>query len=98
MVEVSSIPVDGFPTKCTHCFRRDIVAAIGPVSICMRVESSFYNYRSGVYFEPTCGQVINHAMLLVGYGTDPVGGDYWIVKNSWGEFGISSLGELRSSK
>ena len=28
---------------------------------------------------------INHAVQLVGYGTDDDLGDYWLVRNSWGE-------------
>lgn len=42
--------------------------------------------RSGVYYEancPTDGRTVNHAINIVGYGTQN-GIDYWIVRNSWG--------------
>ena len=32
-----------------------------------------------------CGTSINHAVVLIGYGTDlATGKDYWLVRNSWG--------------
>ena len=29
---------------------------------------------------------MNHAVTFIGYGTDSDGTDYWILKNSWGEW------------
>lgn len=45
---------------------------------------TFHFYSSGVYYDPECDDLTNHALILVGYGYDEeVGMDYWIVKNSW---------------
>ena len=44
---------------------------------------SFQYYTDGVYCDTDCNQSgLNHAMLVVGYGTDSTTGeDYWILKN-----------------
>ena len=44
----------------------------------------FQFYSNGIYNSTECSKVdLNQAMLLVGYGTDSSGGDYWIVKNRY---------------
>jgi hypothetical protein len=77
IAEVNIIEVTKFVSLSIILQNRDIVAAVGPVSMVTCVEESFWNYESGVYYQPNCCTDIQHAMLIVGYGTDPVGGDYW---------------------
>lgn len=47
---------------------------------------SFLMYRGGIYNHDDCGTDLNHAALLVGYGTTYRGEHYWVLKNSWGPF------------
>jgi len=55
-----------------------------PVSVCVKADSTFQSYRSGVLSKSCSGQ-INHAVIAVGYS----GTDYFKIRNSWG----SSWGE-----
>jgi C1A family cysteine protease len=61
----------------------------GPISIGIdAAHKSLVFYANGVYYEPECGNKpddLDHAVLLVGYGTLD-GQDYWLVKNSWSNY------------
>ena len=64
------------------------VATLGPIAISAAAEP-WMTYESGV-FSDDCGADVDHAIVLVGYGSDDVGKfredtkDYWLVRNSWG--------------
>lgn len=50
-------------------------------TICANLPT-FQLYRGGV-LSKECGETIDHAVLIVGYGSDK-GQNYWLIKNSWG--------------
>lgn len=47
-------------------------------------------YESGIFepfFDFLCPSIVNHAVVIVGYGVDPETHEkYWKIKNSWGDF------------
>jgi len=70
------------------------VATVGPLSISVDA-STWSDYESGV-FDGCNNQSpdIDHAVQLVGYGSDAKLGDYWLVRNSWGT-GYGENGYIR---
>ncbi|XP_059820577.1 dipeptidyl peptidase 1 [Hypanus sabinus] len=83
--------VGGFYGACNEAVMKLELVKNGPVSVAFEVHNDFFHYHGGIYhhsglndpFNPF--ELTNHAVLLVGYGTDPqTKENYWIVKNSWG--------------
>ena len=58
----------------------------GPLSAAVNAKY-FRFYRGGImkYSKTLCGNSLNHAVLIVGYGVSSNGTKFWIVKNSYGK-------------
>lgn len=82
---------------------KQVVAKFGPVAVAIDASSVWFQlYRKGVYYNKHCknkADQLDHGVLVVGYGTDPKKGDYWIVKNSWGpKYGESGYIRMARNK
>lgn len=52
---------------------------------CGEFIDAWHLYTGGIFDEKAhCTEPIDHALLAVGYGTDPDGTQFWKIKNSWG--------------
>lgn len=84
---------------------KEALATIGPISVSMDASSNnFDHYRSGIYSDPDCKSsksLLDHSILLVGYGTTANGEDYYIAKNwygpHWGENGYFKIARNRNN-
>jgi len=55
----------------------------GPIA-CGIDATKLLNFEKGIIAQE--GDGIDHVISVVGWGTDPKDGFYWIVRNSWGEY------------
>lgn len=54
-----------------------------PVSAAIEADENAFQFYAGGVLTDTCGSVLDHEVLVVGYGED-ASVQYWKVKNSWG--------------
>lgn len=59
----------------------------GPIAVLIKADKLPSTWDADAIYglDVKCTGGINHAVLMVGYGTDPRGVKYWIIRNSWGE-------------
>jgi C1A family cysteine protease len=65
----------------------------GPVA-CTINANPLRDYAGGIIDDESADTRTNHIVSIVGYGKDEeTGKDYWIIRNSWGEYwGVSLFG------
>jgi len=59
-------------------------AAQQPLSVSIEADQFIFQaYKTGVFDNTSCGTTLDHAVAVVGYGTEG-GQEYWLMRNSWG--------------
>jgi cathepsin L len=72
----------------------EAVATQGPIAISLAAGGFMFQFYGGGVLSNCNDYVMDHAVQLVGYGTDN-GKDYWLVRNSWGNWGESGYMRIR---
>jgi C1A family cysteine protease len=74
------------------------LAEYGPLWVTISVGNEVYYYESGVIDIDDCSKRTDHAVVIVGYGSED-GQDYWLIRNSWGEdYGDSGYFRMARNK
>jgi cathepsin L len=79
---------DGYAELTTNNYTELVtaVATKGPIAISIAASGFTFQFYGGGVMSGCNDFVMDHAVQLVGYGTDS-GKDYWLVRNSWGNWG-----------
>jgi len=80
-----AVSIDGYidvPRNNEEALVQAVASQPVSVGLCGS-DRGFQLYSKGIFSGP-CSTSVDHAVLIVGYGSWGVD-DYWIVKNSWGE-------------
>lgn len=84
----AAIPVSRIVAMSSSARDTDVETAlkVQPIAVGIYSTSPFVYYSSGIYNDASCAGSTspNHAMLLVGTGTDASRKAFWKVKNRWG--------------
>jgi len=71
------------------------IHARGPITCGMAVTEEMKAYKGGVFVDKTGDTDLDHAVSIVGWGTESDGTPYWFIRNSWGEaWGINGYMKL----
>ncbi|KAG0601321.1 hypothetical protein M758_11G101800 [Ceratodon purpureus] len=80
------VTIDGYedvPENDEEALKKAVAGQ--PVSVAIEAGGRDFQLYTGGVFTGHCGTDLDHGVLAVGYGTEK-DLDYWIVKNSWGEY------------
>lgn len=92
--KIPQVGIEGWTALESNNYKATMnaVAKVGPLAIAVAA-SGWSGYKKGVF--ETDETDVNHAVLLVGYGTDEETGEkFWKVRNSWGT-GFGENGYIR---
>ena len=65
---------------------KSAIANVGPIVAGIHASGPFYQYSEGILYDPDYTSGLNHVILIVGYGSDGPGQDFYWIKNSWGKY------------